>query len=355
MSEVEWNDAGSHVNGTGYSDAAYPIYSALVESGLVSVRTHIERNAPKIPGVGYSLKRKTAELACPIVINNTIPELYAVGAEYSIGFTYWETNRISDDWVDGMNQMDEIWTTSKFMKNVFIKSGVTKTVYDFNLGVYPKLYFPHKKKPHTPFTFLSMGGPSMRKNSQMAVDAFLHLFGRDENYKLIYKSNGPPDARLHRGTSNQSSIHGHPRIEVIDWKLSESLLSALYDEADCLLYPTSGEGWGLIPFQAIAKGIPTICTNATACEEYAEFSVPLDYKWSKTNMSGIYSNSGKWAEPSFDDLCDKMLYVVKNYDAVSNKTLEGAKYINENITWDKVTKDYVNRLCQILNMLNKKA
>ena len=187
MSEVEWNDAGSHVNGTGYSDAAYPIYSALVESGLVSVRTHIERNAPEIPGVGYSLKRKTAELACPIVINNTIPELYAVGAEYSIGFTYWETNRISDDWVDGMNQMDEIWTTSKFMKNVFIKSGVTKPVYAFNLGVDPKLYFPHKKKPHKPFTFLSMGGPSMRKNSQMAVDAFLHLFSRDENYKLIYK------------------------------------------------------------------------------------------------------------------------------------------------------------------------
>ena len=50
-----------------------------------------------------------------------------------------------------------------------------------------------------------------------------------------------------------------------------------------------------------------------------------------------------------------MLYVVKNYDAVSNKTLEGAKYINENMTWDKVTKDYVDRLCQILNMLNKKV
>lgn len=352
MSKVEWNDAGSHVAGTGYADAASPIYEALFKNGLVS-KTYVEHVAPEIPGVGYSLRN--TKFDNPIVINNTLPEYYVIGSEYSIGFTYWETNRISDDSVDGMNQMDEIWTTSEFMKNVFINSGVTKPVYAFNLGVNPDLYYPYKRKPHKPFTFLSMGSPSTRKNSQMSVDAFIHLFGRDENYKLIYKSNGPPDARFRKGTSDQSSIHGHPRIEVIDWKLSESLLSALYDEADCLLYPTSGEGWGLIPFQAIAKGIPTICTNATACEEYAEMSVPLDYKWSSKNMDGVYKDTGEWAEPSFDDLCDKMLYVVKNYDAVSNKTLEGAKYINKNMTWDKVTKDYVDRLCQILNILNKKA
>jgi len=74
----------------------------------------------------------------------------------------------------------------------------------------------------------------------------------------------------------------------------------------------------------------------------------LDYKWSKFNMSGVYEGAGEWAEPNFDDLCDKMLYVIKNYDDVLNKTLKGAKYINENMTWDKVTKDYIDRLCQIL-------
>jgi hypothetical protein len=43
------------------------------------------------------------------------------------------------------------------------------------------------------------------------------------HYKLIYKSNGSPDARFHKGTSDQSSIHGHPRIEVIDWKTGRRL------------------------------------------------------------------------------------------------------------------------------------
>ena len=353
---IFWNSGGASRSGEGYGDSSLNIFSNLIKHGvpvselLVDVPEEIEKM-----DFGIDYMSVNTNTDSPIIINNCLPEGYVYGTKYSIGFTYWETTALRKDWIDQMNRMDEIWTTSEFMKNVFIKSGVRKPVYAFNLGVDPDLYSPYKRKPHKPFTFLSMGSPSTRKNSQMAVDAFLHLFGRDENYKLIYKSNGPADARLHKNTSDMSPIHGHPRIEVIDWKLSESLLSALYDEADCLLYPTSGEGWGLIPFQAIAKGIPTICTNATACEEYAEMSVPLDYKWSNINMTGIYHNTGEWAEPSFDDLCDKMLYVVKNYDDVSNKTLKGAKHINENMTWEKVTKGYAERLWQILNDTMVKA
>jgi glycosyltransferase involved in cell wall biosynthesis len=118
---------------------------------------------------------------------------------------------------------------------------------------------------------------------------------------------------------------------------------------DCLIYPTSGEGWGILPYQAIAKGIPTICTNATSCTEYAEMSVPLDYKWSNYNMSGIYEDTGTWAEPDFDDLCDKMLYVVNNYDEIAKKTYDNATAQFETMTWDWAAKGYYNRLCQILN------
>jgi glycosyltransferase involved in cell wall biosynthesis len=243
--------------------------------------------------------------------------------------------------------MDEVWTSSRFMQDVFVKSGVKVPVYGFNLGVDPALYSPLRRYAHNQFTFLSMGSPSTRKNSQVSVDAFLKLFGGNDEYRLIYKSNGAPDARNYADGVMLGKLD-HPQIEIIDEELSHSDLAKIYDEADCLLYPTSGEGWGIIPFQAIAKGIPTICTNATACEEYAYMSVPLDYEWSQDKMSGIYENAGFWAKPNFDDLCDKMLYVVNNYDKVSKKTFSSAEYINKNMTWEKVSKDYVDRLCQIL-------
>ena len=72
-------------------------------------------------------------------------------------------------------------------------------------------------------------------------------------------------------------------------------------------------------------------------------------------MNGIYEGCGEWAEPDFDDLCDKMLYVVKNYDKVASDTFDGAKYINKNLTWEKVSLDYKERLCQISNKLEKKV
>ena len=299
-----------------------------------------------VPGFGYF--KTQIDSVDDVVINISTPEAFVKSNIYSVGFTFWETNKLPTKWVERCNEMDEIWTCSVSMKDVFINSGVTKPVYEFKLGVDPKIYFPKKRTPHDKFTFLSIGSPSTRKNSQISVDAFLKLFEGNHDYKLIYKSNGPGDARLHKGTSNQNSVNGHPQIEVIDYQVSHEGLADIYDKADCLLYPTSGEGWGLIPFQAISKGIPTICTNALACTEFADMSVPLDFVWGSKNMSGIYSDAGEWAEPNFDDLCDKMLYVVNNYQEVSDKTYKSAEYINKNMTWEKVSKKYINRLLQIL-------
>jgi hypothetical protein len=65
-------------------------------------------------------------------------------------------------------------------------------------------------------------------------------------------------------------------------------------------------------------------------------------------MSGIYENAGFWAKPNFDDLCDKMLYVVNNYDKVSKKTFSSAEHINKNMTWEKVSQPYIKRAWEIL-------
>jgi glycosyltransferase involved in cell wall biosynthesis len=311
------------------------------EIGKIKLPPEIE--AARGMGLGYM---EEDDCTGEIVINHSVPDAFVKSKIYSVGFTFWETNKLPDYWVDLCNNMDEIWTCSVAMQKIFIESGVHRPVHEFKLGVDPKIYFPKLRTPHSTFTFLSMGSPSIRKNSQMAIDAFLRLFDGNDNYRLIYKSNGEPDGRLYRG----GEIGGirHPQIEVIDDEVSHERLGEIYDMADCLIYPTSGEGWGNIPFQAIAKGIPTICTNALACTEFADMSVPLDFNWSTWNMSGRYENCGKWAEPNFDDLCDKMVHVVNNYEHIAQHTYNSALYINENMTWEKVSQAYIKRTQEIL-------
>lgn len=351
---ILWTANGCARFGEGYGDAFNKIVSNAMKHSpdiIASDTTQPEELKNLVNGIGYFVLDGNVDSA-DIIVNNSVPEAYVKNKNYSVGFSYWETNRLKDDWVRDMNKMDEIWTTSQSMVDIFIESGVKVPVYKFKLGINPDLFFPVKRSIKSKFTFLCIGSPSTRKNSQVSVDAFLKLFDGNDNYQMIYKSNGPADARMYK--NGVFSKLEHPQIKVIDYLVSEQELADIYDLCDCVLYPTSGEGWGLLPFQGIAKGIPTICTNATACTEYASMSVPLDFKWSNYNMNGIYDGAGMWAEPNFDDLCDKMLYVVNNYEEVSNKTFDSAQYIHENMTWEKVSKEYVDRLCQILKDTREK-
>lgn len=345
---IVWSDNQLPKFSEGYGYTPDCLYEFIGSSGLP-----IRRSKPTMPheigriqmgiNLGYFEKNDAVN---EIVVNHSVPDVFVKSLKYSVGFTFWETNRLPDSWVRDCNNMDEVWTCSKAMQEVFINSGITKPVYEFKLGVDPKLYFPIKRTPHSKFTFLSVGSPATRKNSQLAVDAFIKVFGNDENYRMIYKSNGPPDARMRFG--DMVGPIQHPRITVIDDEYSHTKFAELYDQADCVLFPTSGEGWGNLPFQGIAKGIPTICTNILACTEFANMSVPLDFDWDSETLFGIYVGAGQWAKPNFDDLCDKMKYVANNYETVADKTYDSARWINKNMTWQKVSQKYINRLNTIL-------
>ena len=349
MSSIVWSDNQIPKFSEGYGYTPDCLWEHIGSSGLPirrnkpSMPDEIGRLQASVPGFGYFQRGHFAD---EIVINHSVPDMFVKSSTYAIGYTFWETNRLPVDWVERCNEMDEIWTCTHAMREVFINSGIIKPVYEFKLGVDPKIYFPKKRTPHDQFTFLSVGSPATRKNSQMSVNAFLKVFEGNNNYRLIYKSNGPPDARI--WTHGMIGPVEHPQIEVIDYEVSHEELAAIYDKSDCLLFPTSGEGWGNIPFQGIAKGIPTICTNVLACTDFAHMSVPLDFVWGTKNMSGRYSNAGQWGEPDFDDLCDKMLYVANNYQEVSDKTYRSAEFINQNMTWEKVSQKYIARCWEIL-------
>lgn len=344
---IVWSENGACRPSEGYGVASSNILGQLIAKGI-DVKKNIIADAPNLGDLSNMIAYfDTTELSIDFIINHSLPDVYRKAKSYSVGFSYWETNRLRKDWVADMNKMNEIWTASEWAKEVFIDSGVKVPVYDFKLGINPYYYYPKLRHRKNNFVFLSIGSPSTRKNSQIAVDAFIKLFGNKNGYSMIYKSNGPPDARVRLAHGDFYPLSQNPKINVIDREVSELELAKIYDEVDCVIYPTSGEGWGILPMQGIAKGIPTICTNATACTEFAHLSVPLDFSWSTEKMSGIYSGAGEWAYPNFDDLCDKMLYVVNNYDEVAQHTYTGAEYIKNNLTWDKVTIPMADRICQI--------
>ena len=258
------------------------------------------------------------------------PEFYSGNPDqYRVGYTPWESSVVPESWKQIMPTMQEIWTPSQYCVDVFEDNNLNKIIRKVPHGIDPELWKIHNRYLTDKFVFFHVGGPIARKGGQRVVDAFLDVFDKQDDVVLLLKSNESTETRYYENGVDFKSAKHHPQIEVIDYQISVEDLVSLYNAAHCMVYPTNGEGFGLIPFQAIATGLPTIVTNATACADFAGLSVPLDSK----PVPGEGVHLGDWVEPDPDDLRDKMRFVYDNYNSVKEKTLQSARYLHSTQTW----------------------
>lgn len=272
------------------------------------------------------------------------PEFYSGNLDqYRIGYTPWESSVVPDSWQSTMSVMQEIWTPSQYCVDIFEENNLNKIIRKVPHGIDPELWKVENRYLTDKFVFLHIGGPTARKGGQRVVDAFLDLFDGNDDVMLVLKSNEDTECRFYENGVDFKSASHHPQIAAIGYQVSVEDLVKIYNQAHCLVYPTNGEGFGLIPFQGIATGLPTIVTNATACADFANLSVPLDSK----PTPGVGVHLGDWVEPDPDDLRDKMKYVYDNYNEVKEKTLESARLIHNTQTWHHVA-------AQVIDILGEK-
>ena len=308
---------------------------------------------PVGPGVGYgyaAVETITALNQKGIVVNWKVeypkvqisfvqPDFYeGNNSQWRVGYTPWESSQIPIHWVEKMQTRDEIWTPTSYCKEVFEHYKVNDIIRVVPHGIDPEIWKIENRFLRDKFVFFHVGGPTARKGGQRVVDAFLDLYEGNLDYILVMKSNEVSEARCISPMGTFGNVSAHPQILVIPDVLDIYDLVKLYNKAHCMVYPTNGEGFGLIPFQAIASGLPTICTNATGCKDFAELSVPLDSK----PTQGVGIHLGSWVEPNKDDLRDKMKYVADNYDEVKEKTLHSARVIHNTQTWGHVAQQIID-------------
>lgn len=284
-----------------------------------------------------------------ILVNFHAPSPAVIGARdgiHLVSLFLCETTGLLPSDVYALNQCNEIWTCSEWSKQVFIENGIYKPIYVFDLGFDHRVFKINTNfdRGDQPFTYLHIGGNSERKNADMVYYAFMKLHGGDPNYRLILKVSGSDGFLWKKYGKSEMTMGQHPQVYVINDFLTEEEMADLIKMSDCFIYPTTGEGWGLSPFKAIASGIPTICTNRTACEIYANLSVPLEAELSPSPYRDSVYRYGDVANPKMSDLCDRMLFVENNYELVVKKTNIGANYLHENYSWEEVGKQYVDRL-----------
>ena len=329
MKKISWFSPGSmDINGEpwysqGYSTAAISIINALKEKDV---------------GVFYN------RTDFPFHINFCQPHYYQLNNDYKIGYTPWESTKIPPGWLHNMQQCDEIWATSSFVKEVYVQNNVHHNIHVIPHGISDDFKIIDREITDT-FNFLHVGGDSKRKNAQMAVDAFLELYEDDLNFKLVLKYNKYCYAEVYIDGSLVPATQ-HSQIIGIPENLSTEDLVRLYHKCHCLVYPTSGEGFGMIPFEAICTGMPTIVSNATGCRDFAKYSIPLNCTMASADWNNHHYNedTGLWAYPDLNDLMDLMTHVVSEYDEFKKYTIQSAKILHAEHSWSNVADKILDRI-----------
>lgn len=222
-------------------------------------------------------------------------------------YTMFESDKIPEDWADYLDMADEVLVPSKWCADVFAKAGVKATVIPlgYNDRMFNFIDRPVPVENEQPFTFIHYNSFNIRKGFFEVFEAFNAEFGHDEPVKLILKTTDrkPPLPIV-------PSVY--PNIEVITGELTEPDLTKLLGRANCMVYPSRGEGFGITPLEAMATGMPAIVPNAHGISEYFNANYMLEVKVGETcpALYARYKNQdvGEMVICDVDDLRKQMRY-----------------------------------------------
>lgn len=277
-------------------------------------------------------------------------------------FTMLEADRISRHWVDLCEWYDEVWVPTGFNRQTFAESGVWPTrLAVVPLGVDLERFHPPDggRKPHHPFTFLSVSEWIPRKGFDRLVPAFAHRFaGRAARLLLKVQENSHYDPTgtsirqdVSRLCADASAPEAAQQIDVISAILPESEMAGLYDRSDCFVLPSSGEGWSFPIIEAAAAGLPIITTAWSGPMEYLQpdlaYLVPVARLIPVPLQGGAHDRiygGACWAQIDTRSLGEVMQRVFEEPAAAFGRAAELRLHLAGKYSWADTVRRVLERL-----------
>lgn len=263
--------------------------------------------------------------------------------QYKIYGTYLEATKVWSHWIQAMKEVDEIWVGNQFSVEAVHNSGIKTPTYVMELGI-GKEWQPFMRGKRDKIRFLHVDSDSPRKRADLAEQAFVKLFKDNPNVELTLKYHGNKDYHEY----NVMSLFGETsasNIRKIYQTLSQEEMIELYNQHDVLLYPSEGEGFGFIPLQALASGMPVISTGEWC--DYRKFfnGNIINSTIGKTQHTGYFE--GEVILPELKSMMELMEFVFNNIERQCEFFYKQAPAVSKEYDWqnkcDKTIKSLISR------------
>lgn len=276
------------------------------------------------------------------------PPGYFYPHQYKINMTQWESTKIPPNWVDHAKDYNEWWTANKFGADAFINSGVPENkIHIYEHGVDSSIWTPKKRKNNGVIRFLHVDSGSPRKRGDFATEAFKAAFGNSMDYELTRKYSYGAMSNLNWFDPEVIENAGEwqdSNVRHIKENLTLEQLVNLFHFHDALIYPSEGEGFGLIPLQALATGMPVISTGRWCSYEKFLGGNVIESHLGVSPIQETYTRFGDVVIPNFDSTVNLMKYVAENIDSQFDLFYNQIPNIVEEYNWQNLTNDAINSL-----------
>lgn len=265
------------------------------------------------------------------VIMHSTPDLWprfrrekqaALNNKIIIGYCTWETNKLSPDWVNCINQsVNEVWVPSKYNQETFLNSGVERTI-----RVVPHIFLykplPNRENikltdnsngnvlANDKYTFYSIGELNSRKNIMGLLDAFCTTFSSADNVRLILKVHYKDYTELNKLKCKNMimeklmSFSNCPEVICLFDSMTSDQILSIHSIGDCYITLTKSEGFGLTIHDAFNYGKKIIVTGYGGQLDFLGINHPglVGYKIGEVDgmESKNYGSDQVWAHPDLD-------------------------------------------------------
>jgi glycosyltransferase involved in cell wall biosynthesis len=179
------------------------------------------------------------------------------------------------------------------------------------------------------FLLLHVGSLVQSKNHILSIRALHLLKKKIQNIKLVIVGTGFLEDIL----KNEVNRLGLKEDVIFKGVVTEEDLWLLFKACDVNLYPVRDQTYGLVPFEALAAGKPSIVSNDCGAAEIIE-----------SEKIGILIKS------KVESLTQAVTFALSHPEDTQSIVDRGQRYVRENLTWEKYAREMFRVFRNVLEL-----